>query len=120
MPAGWDCWPRFTVALNNGLRRFRARVEYPVQIPDGGKFTFGIPQVDLYSAACLQVFNLLSGPPARRCASSTCGRVFVHQVGGAQYRQHRSKGLRFCSPSCAKNETQRAYRRRQAKGGSKP
>jgi hypothetical protein len=111
----WDCWPRFTIALNVGLRAFRARVEYTASIPGGGEFRFGIPMVGLYSAACLQIFNLLNGPPARRCASTTCGRVFVHQVGGAQYRQHRSKGLRFCSPACAKNETQRAYRARKKK-----
>jgi hypothetical protein len=114
--AGSDCWPQFTVALNVGLRAFRARVEYPAPLPRGGELTLGIPQVGLYSAACLQVFNLLTGPPARRCESATCGRIFVHQVGGAQYRQHRSGGLRFCSPSCAKNETQRTYRRRKAAG----
>ena len=115
VPARWNYWPNFTRALNVGLRPFQARVEYPLPLVDNSEFMFGGPQVDLYSAACLQVFNLLTGPPARKCASATCGRVFVHQVGGAQYRQHRSKGLRFCSPACAKNETQRAYRARQKK-----
>jgi hypothetical protein len=70
--------------------------------------------VDLYSAACQQVFNLIvKNCDAQRCENETCGRTFVHQLGGAQHGQHRSKGLRFCTPACARTQTQRQYRRRR-------
>jgi hypothetical protein len=111
----WDCWPRFTAALDVGLEPFRARVEYKAPLNDGSTFTFGLPRVGLYSAACRQVFNLVvEQRVARYCENATCGRVFDHQLGGAKFGQHRSKGLRFCSPSCARAETQRQYRRRKA------
>ena len=103
-------WTRFTDALNIGLRPFRAHVETRV-----GRFDYGGPRGDLYSAACRQVFNLIvEGSDALRCENATCGRVFVHQLGGARYGQYRSKGLRFCTPECARAETQRQYRRRKA------
>jgi hypothetical protein len=110
-----SCWPHFALALGAGLEPFRAHVEHRAEIPGGDPFTFGVPQTGLYSAACRQVFNLVvEQPTARRCESATCGRAFVHQLGGVKYRQHyRSTGLRFCTPSCARNETQRQYRRRQ-------
>ena len=109
----WVTWGQFTKALNAGLRPFRARVEY--RIP-GLDFTFGLPRVGLYSAACHQVFNfVVKGETARLCENQTCGRRFVHQLGGAQHGQYRTKGLlRFCSTQCAHAETQRQYRRRKA------
>ncbi len=116
LPANqWDCWARFTRALNVGLRPFYAHAEHPIPMPVGEGLVVGVPLVGLYSAACRQVFNLVvEESTARRCESATCGRVFVHQVGGIEYRQHyRSTGLRFCSASCARNETQRQYRRRR-------
>jgi hypothetical protein len=110
-----DCWPRFTEALNVGLTPLRAHIEHAAPLGDGGSFLFGLPQVGLYSAVCRQIFNLVvQQPAARHCENATCGRVFVHQLGGSKYGQHRSKGLRFCSPSCARAETQRQYRRRKA------
>jgi hypothetical protein len=109
------CWALFTLALDEGLRPFRARVEYRQELPNGGEFVYGLPQVGLYSAACRQVFNfLVEQQTARRCENATCGRIFTRQLGGSKYGQHRSKGIRFCSPSCARAETQRQYRRRKA------
>jgi alpha-galactosidase len=52
------------------------------------------------------------GEAARRCENETCGRVFVHQLGGAQHGQYRSTGLQYCSPKCARMQVQRRYRRR--------
>jgi hypothetical protein len=110
----WTCWAMFTVALNEGLEPFRAHVEHAAPLDDGSEFVFGLPEVGLYSAACRQVFNLaVEQPTARRCESATCGRVFVHQLGGAKHRQHRSTGLRFCTPECARAEASRQYRRRK-------
>jgi|HubBroStandDraft_6_1064221.scaffolds.fasta_scaffold75411_4 hypothetical protein len=109
------CWAQFTLALDTGLKPFRARVEYHVS-PHGFEFTYGRLMIGLYSAACCQVFNFIAGKEtARRCENETCGRTFVHQLGGAKYGQHRSKGLlRFCTPACAQAQTQRQYRRRKA------
>jgi hypothetical protein len=108
------CWAQFTLALNIGLKPFRAHAELPTDVG----FTYGQPKAGLFSAACLQVFNLIvEEATARRCENSTCGRVFIHQLGGAKYGQHRTKGLRFCSPTCARAETQRQYRRRKALKG---
>jgi hypothetical protein len=107
VPPYWaDPWPRFTSALSNGLEPFYAEVR-PVKWGAS-------PSVDLYSAACQQVFNLIvNNCDAQRCENETCGRTFVHQLGGSQFGQHRSKGLRFCTPECARAETQRQYRRRR-------
>jgi hypothetical protein len=110
----WAIWAQFALALDAGLRPFRARVEYRVDVPDV-EVTFGLPQVGLYSAACRQIFNLVvEGHTARCCENATCGRVFVHQLGGAEYGQYRTVGVRFCTPECALAETQRQYRRRKA------
>src|SRR5205809_312826 len=87
----WASWPQFTEALNAGLGVFRAHVEHVAKLGDSDTLTFGLPQVGLYSAACRQIFNLVvEESTARRCENATCGRVFVHQLGGAKYRQHRS------------------------------
>lgn len=110
----WVVWAQFALALDAGLRPFRARVEYRVEIPDVD-VTYGLPPVGLYSAACLQVYNLVVGKfVARRCANATCGQVFVHQRGGARHGQYRSKGVKYCTPECARAEAQRQYRRRKA------
>ncbi len=104
------CWAQFTLALNLGLKPYRAHAELTTE----PGVTYGQPRAGLYSAACLQVFNLIvEEATARRCENATCGRVFVHQLGGSIYGQHRTKGLRFCSPTCARAETQRQYRRRR-------
>jgi hypothetical protein len=110
----WAIWGQFSLALNYGLRAFQARVEHHVQF-QGGDFTYGLPRVGLYSAACRQVFNFIAeDSAARRCENATCGRVFVRQLGGAKFGQYRSTGLRYCTPECARAETQRQYRRRKA------
>ncbi len=114
-------WIWFAVALGEGLRPFHARAEH-VPEPPLDALSFGIPRVGLYSAACRQVFNLLvTDATPRTCENETCRRTFVHQVGGSRSGQFHTKGLRFCSPACAKAETQRQYRRREAaKRGSQP
>jgi hypothetical protein len=113
------CWAQCTLALNEGLRPFRAHVEYAQPRLPG--FVHGLPRVGLYSAACRQIFNFaVEQQTARRCENATCGRVFVHQLGGAKFRQHRSTGLRYCTPECARAEASRQYRRRKAAGKEKP
>jgi hypothetical protein len=111
----WAAWMMFAAALNVGLLPFRARVELPVP---GSELVQGAPVVSLYQAACHQIFNLaVEEQTARRCENASCGRVFVHQLGGAKFGQHRSKGVRFCSTDCRRAETQRQYRRRRKAAG---
>jgi hypothetical protein len=106
-------WTDFAEALNKGLRPFQARVEHALKF-EHGVVVEGRPHVDLYSAACCQIFNLIvEGGTARVCENETCSVVFVHQLGGSLYGQYHKTGLRFCSPACARMETQRQYRRRQ-------
>jgi hypothetical protein len=70
--------------------------------------------VPLYSICCLQLFNhMTQGNVARPCANETCTKIFVHQEGRAEYRQHRTRGVKFHSASCAQAQAQREYRRRQ-------
>lgn len=109
-------WAQFTFALNIGLRPFRAHAEHAVELPGGSEFTYGLPRVGLYTAACRQIFNLIvEDGTARLCENEPCPVVFVRQIGGAQAGQYRKTGLRFCSPACARAQTQRNYRRNQAK-----
>ncbi len=107
-----DLWPQFTLALDAGLRPFRARAEFQRNLA-GQHLMFGAPRVGLYSAACRQVFNLIvNDESARECEK--CGRIFVHQIGGSTQGRYRSKGLKFCSVRCARAETQRQYRLRES------
>lgn len=102
-------WSGFAHMLSEGLEPFHARVEY-----HAGATVYGRPTVNLYSAACRQIFNLIAeGETARRCENQTCGRFFVRQLGGAEFGQHRSDA-RYCTPECARAEASRQYRRRQA------
>ncbi len=110
-----DLWTEFTLCLDAGLRAFPPRAEFTQSFARGFDFTFGAPRVGLYSAACAQVFNLIvQDETARQCQNQRCGRIFVHQLGGATQRQPRSTGLKFCTSKCARRETQRQYRRRES------
>lgn len=121
-------WRFAADALSVGLRECAptVRVVPPKQWPKGFGSRLGVDfdpesprhRGDLYSALCVQMFNTISEQPTVRfCANQTCGRLFFKQVGGAQHGQYRTGGLRFCSPSCARAETQREYRRRKADKG---
>ena len=106
-----DPWWRLQGALNEGLTASRPRIEYARP-----GFTTGLPQAGLYSAACVDIFNLLvENPEPRFCANENCGRVFVRQIGRSIYEQNRKQGVKFCSARCAKAQAQRdLYHRRKA------
>lgn len=66
------------------------------------------------SVAFLQLYNhLAEGASVRRCANQNCGRQFVRQRGRAEYGQHRTTGIKYCSRECARAQAQREPRRRR-------
>jgi len=74
-----------------------------------GKFEAG-----LYSICCLEIYNhLVEQTSYRRCRNERCGRLFVRQVGRAKFGQHRTRGVLYCSASCARAQAQRELRRRR-------
>lgn len=106
-----DAWRQFTNYMNAALRPFSARV----YLPDGGmNFTDDGLEPTVYQVAVLQLFNDLADQATyRRCANATCGRLFIRQRDGRAQHYDRTQGVRYCSRSCANQQTQRDYRRRQ-------
>ncbi len=93
--------------INAGLARFAVRVD-----PAGGQAT-AAQHFSAYEAACLLIANdLAEHAPYRRCANETCRRIFSRQRGRAEYGQHRSTGVTFCTPGCARAQSQRERRRK--------
>ena len=88
----------------------------------------GVPLANVYQASCLQLANHIAEQAVyRRCASETCGRLFVRQRGGskiaslrgAEHGQYHSSGVMYCTPQCARAQAARAARRRRASGAGK-
>jgi hypothetical protein len=74
----------------------------------------GTFEAGLYSICCLEIYNhLIEQTAYRRCQNERCGRLFVHQVGRAKFGQHRTRGVLYCSSSCARAQAQRELRRRR-------
>jgi hypothetical protein len=119
-----DTWADFAVALNEGVSAFPPRVQFEERTPMdwlGEQYAgaehvhrWGQYRVGLYSALCLQLWNLiLENPQLHECQSETCRRRFVRQRGGAKHGQYRTTGVMYCTPACAQAQKQREYRRRQ-------
>ena len=68
---------------------------------------------DLFAVCCLELFNhIAEGAIYGTCANESCGRWFVRQQGRAEHDQRRRTGVKYCSHACARQQTQRSYRRR--------
>jgi hypothetical protein len=78
-----------------------------------GRFSIGIGDLSdryptVYSVAFLQLYNhLVEGAAVHQCANERCGRAFVRQRGRAEYGQHRTTGVKYCSRECARAQAQR-------------
>lgn len=105
-----DAWAEFVHTLNEGLKHFAARAELTWE-----DHTIGEPRAGLYSALCVQLYNLMVAghEEVRTCANETCRHRFIHQRGGAVYGQYRSSGVIYCTNRCAKTQGQRELRRRK-------
>lgn len=104
---------RLTDALSAGLRPFQLHLEWSSG-EHGMVQPLTVASPNVYSAMCLQLFNhIVENTGYHECANETCGRRFVRQQGRAQYGQHRTMNVSFCSASCAKAQMQREYRRRE-------
>jgi hypothetical protein len=104
-------WMREVV--NAGLRVYHPRVML-VADAEGLDYTVGEFEggVTFFEALCAQLANAIAeNAPLHRCENETCGTWFSRQVGRADAGQYRTKGVKFCSKSCAKAEMERRYRR---------
>lgn len=70
--------------------------------------------LDLYPICALELYkHVIEAAEYSVCQNEACRRLFVRQQGRAQFGQHRTRGVLYCTSSCARAQAQRAYRRRQ-------
>ena len=93
--------------LNAALAIFAPRIEV---------HNFKPQQLTIYNAVAAQFANdIFAGAPLMTCNNETCKRTFTKQRGRAEYGAHRTKGVLYCSNTCAKAQAQRELRRRNRK-----
>lgn len=109
-------WAAFEWVLTAGLGSISPRVDVEhLYWPDSEQRLSAVHRnADVFTGLCVQLFNfIVEGVDFHVCQNETCGCDFVYQRGRAQHGQLRSKGVIYCSDSCAKSQVQRAYRRRK-------
>ncbi len=112
-----DAWTLWKKLLDRGLSTFAVHVRLASDDDAAGR---PMP-TSLYSCVCLELAHYLTSgtkTTVQRCANDRCRQPFTKQRGRSQFGQHRSTGVRFCSPLCAKaqSERDRRARRRGEKG----
>jgi hypothetical protein len=108
-----EAWTLWSDYLNAALRPFHVRVST-------GQGTAHAVVPTVYSCVALQLANAVNdGLPPHECANETCQRRFIRQSGDSGTQHVRSRGVIYCSMSCARAQNNREYRRRQRKKGPK-
>jgi hypothetical protein len=105
-------WRMFDGIIEPALTDFHVhvRVQTGAQPSDAD---IGAVRATLYSVAILQLVNdLAEEVPYVTCANEACGRLFHRQRGRSEYGGHRTRGVMYCSHSCARAQYQREKRRR--------
>ncbi len=88
---------------------FYARVE--IRDADWPEDNLLAPAPTLYAVLCLQLWNHIAEQAEYRvCDRRDCRRLFVRQRGRAEFGQHRTSGVLYCSPQCARLVAVRSYR----------
>jgi hypothetical protein len=68
----------------------------------------------IYNVFAAQIANdIYEGTTLMKCRNERCPVTFTKQRGRAEYGAHRTKGVLYCSNSCAKAVAQRALRLRR-------
>lgn len=118
-PTEADAWRLFVQCTSGALSRFHVRVWVP-ELDESADWDWGRGAPNLYELGTLQLVNdMAAGLALRVCANETCGRAFRRQLGRAEYSQHRTTGVMYCSRECARAQAERERRRRIKKAGEK-
>jgi hypothetical protein len=108
-------WRGWFDMLNKGLDVWQMHVtgDLPTGDYSGWRLTHELAQTTPYRAAVRQVAMIAtSGAQIRICANERCGRAFTKQRGRAVYAA-RDRGVKYCSHSCAKAQSERERRARR-------
>ena len=100
---------RLADVLTAGLAEFHLTVFGPDESDAPGYWG-----ASMYGTLCLQLHNdITERARYAQCANEPCGRWFSRQRGGAPAGQYRRRGVRYCSKTCAKAQSERERRERR-------
>lgn len=106
-----QAWRDWSMVMNRSLDPFAPQV---VPHTNTRREPLGLPPVTLSSGLAVQLFNaVVEGLPPLMCANETCRLPFIRQQGRAEAEQYKTRGVAYCSKSCARSQAQREWRRRQ-------